>query len=114
MPTVQFSRGSIVVACEGHISCDLAGEAAVLDFKSGIYYGLDEVGASIWKLIAEPRAVGEICDAITAEYDVAPDTCVFAGMDQILLLSLAAVTFCRSGLSLRNARGEHRHVVGLW
>jgi coenzyme PQQ synthesis protein D (PqqD) len=97
MPTVQFSRGSIVVACEGHISCDLAGEAAVLDFKSGIYYGLDEVGASIWKLIAEPRAVGEICDAITAEYDVAPDTCE---RDVIVLLGELAA---RGLVELRDA-----------
>src|SRR6266851_3148762 len=72
MPALQMSRSSVIVACEGHISCDLAGEAVVLDFKSGMYYGLDEVGASIWKLIAEPRTVGEICDALVAEYEVAP------------------------------------------
>jgi hypothetical protein len=75
MPVPQISRSSVVVACEGNISCDLAGEAALLDFKSGIYYGLDEIGARIWKLIAEPRSVGEICDAIVAEYDVAAQVC---------------------------------------
>jgi len=75
MPALQMSRSSVVVACEGHISCDLAGESVVLDFKSGMYYGLDEVGASIWKLIAEPRTVGEICDALAAEYEVAPQVC---------------------------------------
>jgi len=75
MAIPQISRSSVVVACEGNISCDLAGEAAVLDFKSGMYYGLDEVGARIWKLIAEPRTVGEICDIILAEYDVEPDVC---------------------------------------
>ena len=75
MPALQISRSSVVVAREGHISCDLAGEAVVLDFKSGMYYGLEEVGASIWKLIAEPRTVGEICDALAAEYEVAPQVC---------------------------------------
>jgi hypothetical protein len=75
MAAAQISRSSIVVACEGNISCDLAGEAALLDFRSGIYYGLDEVGARIWKLIAEPRTVGEICDTIFAEYDVEAEVC---------------------------------------
>ncbi len=75
MAALQISRDSVVVACEGNISCDLAGEAAVLDFKSGMYYGLDEVGARIWKLIAEPSTVGEICDTLLDEYDVEPDAC---------------------------------------
>jgi hypothetical protein len=86
MPTPQISRSSVVVACEGQISCDLAGEAALLDFKSGIYYGLDQVGASVWKLIAEPRIVSEICDALVAEYEVAPEVCerdVIALLDQL-------------------------------
>jgi hypothetical protein len=33
------------------------------------------VGASIWKLIQEPRKVSEIRDAILKEYDVEPDRC---------------------------------------
>jgi len=75
MPAPQISRSSVVVACQGTISCDLAGEAAVLDFKSGMYYGLDEIGARIWKLIAEPRPVGEICDVLLVEYDVEAEVC---------------------------------------
>jgi len=75
MAAPRISRSSVVVACEGNISCDLAGEAALLDFKSGTYYGLDEVGARIWKLIAEPRVVGDICGTIVAEYDVEADVC---------------------------------------
>jgi hypothetical protein len=86
MPTPQISRNSVVVACETQISCDLAGEAAILNFKSGIYYGLDQVGASVWKLIAEPRIVGEICDALVAEYEVEPEVCereVIALLDEL-------------------------------
>ena len=88
MPAPQISRSSVVVACKGQISCDLAGEAALLDFKSGMYYGLDEVGARIWKLIAAPRTVGEICDALMAEYEVEPAVCE---RDVIALLGELAV-----------------------
>ena len=57
------------------MSCDLAGEAAILNIKNGVYYGLDPVGARIWKLVQEPREVVEIQNAISAEYDVEPERC---------------------------------------
>ena len=75
MQVPRSSRSSVVVACEGNISCDLAREAALLDFHSGTYYGLNQIGAQIWRPIAEPRSVGEICDVIVAEYDVAAQVC---------------------------------------
>jgi len=37
-----------VFASKDQISCDLAGEAAILELKSGTYFGLDEVGAVVW------------------------------------------------------------------
>ena len=74
-PALQISRTTVIVASERAISSELAGEAAIIDFQSGSYYGLDEVGATIWKLIAEPRTVSEICDAVVAEYEVDPEVC---------------------------------------
>lgn len=69
----QIARGSIVVAARGQVSCDLAGEVAILDMKSGIYYGLNAVGARIWNLIQEPQLVDAICATILEEYDVEAD-----------------------------------------
>jgi len=70
-----ISERSVVVAAKDQVSCDLAGEAAILNIKSGVYYGLDPVGARIWNLVQEPRTVVQIQDAITSEYDVEPDRC---------------------------------------
>ena len=72
-PTI--SDRSVVVAAKDQVSFDLAGEAAILNIKSGVYYGLDPVGARIWNLMQEPRAVVEIQNAITDEYDVEPERC---------------------------------------
>jgi hypothetical protein len=66
---------SVVVASKEQIGCDLGGEEVILDLDSGIYYGLNEVGASIWKLIQEAKSVTEIKKAIMEEYDVQPDRC---------------------------------------
>lgn len=67
--------GAIVVAADGQISCNLDGQAAILNLSSGTYYGLDEVGAAVWDLIASPRRVGEICHALMQSYDVDAAQC---------------------------------------
>ena len=57
------------------ISCDLDGEAAILNLKSGTYHGLDPVGATVWSLIATPITVREITDAMLERYDVDRPRC---------------------------------------
>jgi hypothetical protein len=64
-----------VVATKGQVSCDLAGETAILDIESGMYYGLNAVGTEIWKLVQEPRTVSDVRDALLQEYDVEPEHC---------------------------------------
>ena len=66
---------SIIVAAEGQISCDLAGEAAILNLTSGVYYGLSPVGARVWNLIRRPRTVHDIRDMLLQEYDVEVERC---------------------------------------
>jgi hypothetical protein len=70
-----ISDRSVVVVAKDQVSCDLAGESAILNIKSGVYYGLDPVGARIWNLMQEPREVLEIQNTITGEYDVDPEQC---------------------------------------
>jgi len=70
-----LSRRSVVVAAKDQVSCDLAGEAAILNIKNGVYYGLDPVGAQIWKLIQQPRSVDEVREALVGEYEVDPERC---------------------------------------
>ena len=69
------SDSSTVVAAQEQVSCDLAGEAAILNLKSGVYFGLDAVGARIWELIQEPKTVQQVCDTLLEEFDVEPERC---------------------------------------
>jgi len=59
-----------VVASQEQVSCDLGREAAILNLKNGIYYGLDPVGARVWNLIQQPRTLAELREILVAEYDV--------------------------------------------
>ncbi len=71
----MVSRDSSVVATSEQASSELEGEAVILNLKSGLYYGLNPVGASIWNLIQQPRTVSEIRSVILAEYSVSPEQC---------------------------------------
>ena len=81
--THTVSGQAIVVAAEGQVSCDLADEAAILDVKSGVYFGLNTVGAHIWKLIQAPKTVNEVREILLEEYDVEPERC---GRELVALL----------------------------
>ena len=72
MTSVPSSRNlsidAVVVASPQQVSCDIADEAVLLSMSDGEYYGLNEVAASIWKLVQHPRTVAEVRDALLAEY----------------------------------------------
>ena len=49
---------------------EVSGEIVLLDLASESYFGLDEVGARVWTLLSEGRALGEVLDALLEEYEV--------------------------------------------
>jgi Coenzyme PQQ synthesis protein D (PqqD) len=66
------------------ISCELDGETAMLNVRTGIYYGLDEVGASIWRMLSQSCTVGDIVRHITTDYRVDVSRCE---ADLVILLN---------------------------
>jgi hypothetical protein len=48
----------------------LDGEAVLLDLASGTYFGLNEVGARLWDLLAAGNTVGEARGTLLAEFEV--------------------------------------------
>jgi len=83
-----MNLNSLVQASPAQVSCDLGGEAAILNLDTGAYYGLDPVGARIWSFLSTPHTVSELRDTILSEYDVDAARCE---ADLVALLdSLAA------------------------
>jgi hypothetical protein len=66
---------TIVGAASDQVSCDLDGEAAILNLKSGTYFGLDPVGAFVWNQLATPQPVSTIASAMLEHYEVEPERC---------------------------------------
>jgi hypothetical protein len=48
-------------------------EMILLDLASGVYFGLDPVGARIWEMIAQGKRLAEVRDQLLAEYEVPAD-----------------------------------------
>lgn len=58
-----------------HLSCDLNGEAVLLNMKNGKYYGLNSVGSSIWSVIQVPSTFDYIKGAVLEEFEIDEATC---------------------------------------
>lgn len=71
-----LSADSIVVAAPEQVSCALGDESVILNLKNSVYYGVNPVGASIWKLLQQQqRSVAELRDAVLDEYEVESERC---------------------------------------
>jgi hypothetical protein len=53
----------------------MAEESAILDLKSGQYYGLNPIGTRIWALIQKPTPVVDILAKLLNEYEVDAERC---------------------------------------
>lgn len=94
----MISSSSVVTATPDQVSADLSGEAVILHLKDGVYYGLDPIGARIWKLVEEsPRTVAEIRDALLDAYDVTPQACEQAIVDLMGQLAQHGLVEVRPG-----------------
>jgi len=64
-----------VVRVKDHLWSSIDDEVAILNLESGVYYGLDPVGAFIWGLLHEATTLAEIVDSVGARYpDVSKET----------------------------------------
>ena len=98
--TIKIDLNSVVAAVADQVSCDLEGEAAVLNLKTGVYYGLDDVGASVWRMLNEPRRVDELVDALLGEYEVDREECqrdVIALLGELAVRGLVEINDGREG-----------------
>ncbi len=71
-PSIPIFDTSRIAVSDHQVSCDLAGEAAIVNLKNGVYYGLDPVGARIWSAIREPVTFAQIRDTLLGVYNVEP------------------------------------------
>jgi PqqD family protein of HPr-rel-A system len=88
----------LIVLTSQAVSCELGGEAVILDIRSGQYFALSPVGAQIWRFLESPCTLASLCARLVEEYDVEPARCeadVSALLDK--LASHGLITFEERG-----------------
>ncbi len=71
----DMNRDGRIVRCEEMLEADLNGEIVALHIERGQCYGLNAVAADIWRMLAEPISIDEICTRLTEEYEIDSPTC---------------------------------------
>lgn len=77
------------------VAREVGTETVILDLASGTYFGLDPIGARVWKLAESGKTLVEVCDIMLDEYEVAreqleQDVLALAGQLEEKLLVKAA------------------------
>ena len=70
------------------LSTELQNEGVLLDLETGEYFGLDEVGMDMWKVLSTCETVEAARAALLGQYDVAEDV-LARDLDE-LIATLAA------------------------
>jgi hypothetical protein len=52
---------------------EMSGEGVLLDLASGTYFGLNQVGARLWALLAQDDSLDHATAALEREYAVSPE-----------------------------------------
>jgi hypothetical protein len=70
MTETELSPTSRVQIAKDVLARTIEDEVVLLNAESGLYYGLDQVGARMWDLLGEHRRLGAIHERLLEEYDV--------------------------------------------
>ena len=76
------------------LDADIDDETVVMDIDKGRYFGFNKTGTRIWSLLAEPMVIRDLCDHLTAEFNVPPEQCepeVFDFLGSLLTRGLLQV-----------------------
>jgi len=60
---------------DGWLAAQVGEELVMMSVDSGVYIGLNDVGARVWDLIETPRDLAEICSTLADEFETTPEVC---------------------------------------
>ena len=66
----MFASSTVFRRSSRQVSCDLNGEAAILQLDQSVYFGLKGVGAQVWLALEKPQSLAELNRLVCKEFDV--------------------------------------------
>jgi hypothetical protein len=74
-PVTILGLDTVVKQDETVLATEIGPEIALMRIESGMCFGLNPIGRDIWDAIKTPKSLRDVCEALQARYNVAPDTC---------------------------------------
>jgi len=69
----ELSLNSRVKVSDDVLFQELQGEAVLLNLKTGVYLGLNQIGTRIWELLQQDGSLSKTVEVLLQEYDVSRD-----------------------------------------
>ena len=69
MPNTLYQRRSSI------LFGDIGEDVVALSLERGLCYGMENVTAAVWTLLAEPRSLDDLCSTLMDQYDVTEEQC---------------------------------------
>jgi hypothetical protein len=66
----KLTQSTKIVASPNQVATEVEDQTMILDMDSGLYFGLNAVGSTVWNRIQSPSTVQQIYDAVLTEYQV--------------------------------------------
>ncbi|MEM8484872.1 MAG: PqqD family protein [Bacteroidota bacterium] len=70
---LMMDLNDIVEANNNLMMADLEGEAVLLNIQTGRYFGLNDVGTTVWSLLKTPCTIEDILLHMQGRYEVSAD-----------------------------------------
>jgi hypothetical protein len=75
MTRSTISDSATIAIAPDVLASEVGPEVVMLSLRDGTYYGLDGVGAEIWRMLQTPVTIPRIVTALVEIYDVDADRC---------------------------------------
>jgi hypothetical protein len=75
MPDTTLKPQMRVRRIDNVLDADIDDETVIMDIDQGRYFGFNETGTRIWSSLVQPIVIRDLCDQLTAEFNVPQEQC---------------------------------------
>ena len=87
MPETTLEPQMRVRRIDDVLEADIDGYTVTMDIEQGRYFGFNETGTRIWSLLSQPIVIRDLCNKLSAEFDVLHEQCEQEVFDFLASLS---------------------------
>jgi hypothetical protein len=71
----QMNSDARVVASSDALAADVEDEVVLLNMATGYFHQLNAVGSYLWKRLAEPQTIAELCASALHDFEADEEVC---------------------------------------